>query len=189
MKRLKIETIECAGFGAMLKTLKLPYGKECSSVVKDYTDEIYYENCAIEIPFAYVDVDANDIILLQKLIKRGDEHAKAMRMPQVWANITAPRWFWHELQTYEVGVTKGCSNSTMHQECKSLSGEELEEAKDNINEGLRQTRTYMFSYQALRRIYFQRRNHRLHIWHEFCEWIEQLPLSKELITFGYDSND
>lgn len=154
-KRLEIETIECAGFGAMLKTLRLPYGKKC----------------AIEAPAAYMDIAKKDIELLQKLILRGDEHAKALRMPQVWANITAPRWFWQELSTYEVGVTKGCSTSTMHQECKSLTGEELQ---------------YMISYQALRRIYFQRKTHRLSVWREFCEWIEGLPLSEELVTFGYD---
>lgn len=185
MSRLEIETIECAGIGAMLKTLKLPYGKECDSVIQTYTNDIVISNGdfidSIEIPAAYIDVENKDIELLQKLIKRGDEHAKAMRMPQVWANITAPRWFWHELQTYEVGVTKGCSNSTMHQECKGLSGEELEAVKDEIPEGLRQTRTYMFSYQALRRIYFQRKNHRLPIWSEFCEWIKSLPLAEELI--------
>lgn len=188
-KRLEIETIECAGFGAMLKTLKLPYGKECDSTVKDCIDEIFFKNEAIEIPVSYVYIEEKDIALLKKLILRGDEHAKAMRMPQVWANITAPRWFWHEMQTYEIGVTKGCSNSTMHQECKLFEGEDLQNVKDNIKEGTLQTRTYMFSYQALRRIYFQRKTHRLLVWREFCEWIKALPLSEELITFGYDCND
>lgn len=181
MNRLEIETIEISGFGAMLKTLKLPYGKECDSTVSYYNEIIFLEDEMIYLPFPEVNMTYKDLDLLQKLILRGDEHAKAMRMPQVWANITAPRWFFQELTTYEVGVTKGCSNSTMHQECKSLSGEELEEAKDNINEGLRQTRTYMLSYQALRRIYFQRRGHRLPIWSEFCEWIKALPLAEELI--------
>lgn len=192
-KRLKIETIEIGGFAPMLATLRLPYGLQCrSNILKgqrrmtieeepkqqgQYYDEIMYESPLI---FA----DKKDIVLLQKLILRGDEHAKAMRMPQVWANVTAPRWFWNELVTYEVGVTKGCSNSTMHQECKSLEGEELQNAKDEIKEGTLQTRTYMFSYQALRRIYFQRKDHRLLIWRDFCDWIESLPMSKELITIG-----
>lgn len=47
-----------------------------------------------------------------------------------------------------------------------------------------QKRVQMFSYQTLRRIYIQRRNHRLPMWHDFCEWIESLPYSKELITIG-----
>lgn len=45
-----------------------------------------------------------------------------------------------------------------------------------------QTRTWTANYAVLRNIYFQRRNHKLAHWHEFCEWIESLPYSKELIT-------
>ena len=45
-----------------------------------------------------------------------------------------------------------------------------------------QTRTWTANYAILRNIYFQRRNHKLDQWHEFCGWIESLPYSKELIT-------
>lgn len=44
-----------------------------------------------------------------------------------------------------------------------------------------QKRTYMFSYEALAKIYKERKNHRLDEWHELCDWIETLPYS-ELIT-------
>ena len=40
------------------------------------------------------------------------------------------------------------------------------------------------SYQALRNIYLQRKNHRHPDWQLFCEWIKTLPYSKELITLG-----
>lgn len=42
-------------------------------------------------------------------------------------------------------------------------------------------RTWTANYQVLRNIYFDRKNHRLSEWHEFCDWIESLPYS-ELIT-------
>jgi len=45
-----------------------------------------------------------------------------------------------------------------------------------------QTRTWTANYAVLRNTYFQRRNHKMAHWHEFCEWIESLPYSKELIT-------
>lgn len=48
------------------------------------------------------------------------------------------------------------------------------------------TKIDMFSYQALRNIYIWRRHHRLPEWHEFCAFIEGLPLAKELITYGLD---
>jgi len=44
-----------------------------------------------------------------------------------------------------------------------------------------QRRTYMFSYEALSKIYRDRHNHKLDEWHSFCDWIHSLPYS-ELIT-------
>lgn len=45
-----------------------------------------------------------------------------------------------------------------------------------------QTRTVTMSYANLRTMYFQRRNHKLTEWSEdFCNWVETLPYSKELI--------
>lgn len=47
-----------------------------------------------------------------------------------------------------------------------------------------QIRTVTMSYANLRNIYFQRKNHKLKEWHDFCDWIKQLPYSKDLITIG-----
>jgi hypothetical protein len=54
--------------------------------------------------------------------------------------------------------------------------------KQILPEGYLQTRIIEYSYQALRNIYFQRRNHDLPEWQQFCKFIETLPLAKELIT-------
>jgi len=51
-----------------------------------------------------------------------------------------------------------------------------------------QRRMYMFSYEALSKIYRERRNHKLDEWHEFCCWIESLPYS-EIITLKEEKND
>lgn len=51
-----------------------------------------------------------------------------------------------------------------------------------------QTRTWTANYAILRNIYFQRKNHKLKEWHQFCDWIKTLPYSKELITLG-DENE
>lgn len=37
------------------------------------------------------------------------------------------------------------------------------------------------NYRQLKTIYYQRKNHRLPEWRVFCEWIETLPMFKELI--------
>ena len=46
-----------------------------------------------------------------------------------------------------------------------------------------QKRTWTANYQVLRNIYFQRRNHKLDEWREFCKIIEELPYGKELICY------
>lgn len=45
-----------------------------------------------------------------------------------------------------------------------------------------QKRTLCLNYGVLRNIYFQRRNHKLDEWNDFCAWIETLPYAAELIT-------
>lgn len=45
-----------------------------------------------------------------------------------------------------------------------------------------QTRMFDCNYATLRNIYHQRKNHKLTEWHTFCDWIESLPYSKELLT-------
>ena len=46
-----------------------------------------------------------------------------------------------------------------------------------------QRRTWTANYQVLRNIYFQRKNHKLDEWREFCKIIEELPYGKELICY------
>lgn len=48
-----------------------------------------------------------------------------------------------------------------------------------------QTRNVTLNYEVLRAMYWDRKNHKLDEWREFCKWIEKLPLS-ELITGGIE---
>jgi len=58
-------------------------------------------------------IGKNDKDLSLRLQKAGPEHCKHLRMIQVWADITAPRYWWIEFDTYRAGVEK-VSCSTMH---------------------------------------------------------------------------
>ena len=46
-----------------------------------------------------------------------------------------------------------------------------------------QRRTWDLNYAVLKNIYHARKDHKLDEWHAFCDWIEQLPYAKQLITF------
>ena len=58
-------------------------------------------------------VGNNDLNLMEKLAKAGDDHGKFLRMITVTCDIVAPLYWWKEFDTYKVGtVANSCS--TMH---------------------------------------------------------------------------
>lgn len=58
-------------------------------------------------------VGENDYDLMMRLAKAGPEHAKYRRMIVVYADVTAPLYWWKEYDTYKIGtVANSCS--TMH---------------------------------------------------------------------------
>ena len=200
---MKIETIEVAGFAGALTALRLPFGKEVRSKIEnycethlDFTDmdvektEDTYEVTMKGLPKftsnTYITIAPKDLTLMQTLVKRGDEHAKVVRGINVWAKITAPVYFWAEAECYRAGHERLASESTMHIDCRGLTGQELQRAKAQIPMGKELTKVDMFSYQTLRRIVVQRHNHRLPEWHLFVDWIKTLPLSQELILDGLE---
>ena len=51
-----------------------------------------------------------------------------------------------------------------------------------------QKRTVLLNYEVLVNMYESRRNHKLDEWHNFCEWIENLPYSELIIKEDCDDN-
>lgn len=181
---IEIKTIEISGMASVLQALRLPFGKECRS--KCDFEKWHWHNGAEEVfkTKSTCVINEKDLALLSTLVKRGDEHSKAIRGLIAYAEINAPRYFWQEMDTYRIGTERLSSESTMHIQGKGLSTEELVKMKDELKEGTMQKRVQMFSYQALRRIYNQRKTHRLPHWQVFCDWVDSLPFSEQLITIG-----
>ncbi len=98
-----------------------------------WPDEMYVD---------YVVVGDKDLELMKKLASAGRDHAKFRRMLVVYADITAPLYWWKEFDTYKVGtVANSCS--TMHKihsrdlslndfSCEHLYSDELEHLKSTI---------------------------------------------------------
>ena len=201
---MKIETIEIAGLAGALTALRLPFGKDVRSRIEHFCDT-YLDITDMDVEKAedtyevtmtghtrftsntHIAIEPKDISLMTTLVKRGDEHAKVVRGINVWAKITAPVYWWAEEETYRAGHERLASESTMHIDCKGLSGKELQEAKASIPMGKELTKVDMFSYQTLRRIVAQRHNHRLPEWHTFIDWVRTLPFAEELILVGLDT--
>lgn len=189
-----------------MTALRFPFGKEVRSKIENYcethldftdmdveqTEDSYEVTMKGLLKFTSntsIAIDKKDLALLQTLIKRGDEHAKVVRGINVWAKITAPVYFWAEAECYRAGHERLASESTMHIDCRGLTGQELQEAKAAIPMGKELTKVDMFSYQTLRRIVVQRHNHRLPEWHQFIAWIKTLPLAEELIFVGLETEE
>lgn len=188
-----VKTLEIAGFGSVLQALRLPFGKGCRSTVyfshvfvgdeeKSGFDSKISTACGIKL-------DPKDMNLMSRLVKSGDEHAKVIRGINVYAEINAPRYWWQEMDTYRIGTERLSSESSMHIQGKGLPTDNLIEMKESLTEATMQRRVQMFSYQTLRRIYMQRRNHRLPQWRIFCDWIKTLPYADELIIIGIDDTN
>lgn len=101
---MKFENTEVWGFEHAVRGMRNPmnsWGKSDS----------YYGNNEIGLE-SYV-IGENDLELMQKLIKAGSEHRKFLRQIFVAVDITAPLYFFKELDTYKVGTVSN-STSTMH---------------------------------------------------------------------------
>ena len=92
---MKIKTLEIGGFHSALHGMRNPMDSWEKSDSRLGT------------------VGRKDMQLSHKLAVAGTEHCKHLRMVQVWCDITAPRYWWTEFDTYRVGVEK-VSCSTMH---------------------------------------------------------------------------
>ena len=99
---INIELLEMSGIGSAINGMRNPmnsWEKGDSYYIWPDDEEFH--------------IGPNDRDLMMKLRNAGTDHRKFMRMIVVYANITAPLYWWKEYETYKVGtVTNSCS--TMH---------------------------------------------------------------------------
>lgn len=116
---IKIENTEVLGWGHAIHGMRNPMNSWGKS------DSVYFPpfNCTtsseliLDGKHTYTDpafiLGENDLDLMRRLAKAGTDHAKFRRMIVVYADLTAPLYWWKEFDTYKVGtVANSCS--TMH---------------------------------------------------------------------------
>ena len=124
---IKIENTEVVGWGHAIRGMRNPLnswdkmdshdcpchdGLDCDCPMVDGIQEPSIE-CKEALEKSAFCVGENDYDLMMRLAKAGPEHAKYRRMIVVYADVTAPRYWWNEYDTYKVGtVANSCS--TMH---------------------------------------------------------------------------
>jgi len=97
---MKFENTQVFNFEGALRGMRNPKDSW------DKNDSRYDKN------YNYI-IGKNDLKLAQVLINAGKEHRKFLRQIMVCVDITAPRYWWSEFDTYKVGTTAN-SCSTMH---------------------------------------------------------------------------
>ena len=135
----------------------------------------------------------------------GSGHDNFLKGIVVQFDLTASEKMWPELQRYHF-IDFVSSMSTMHRlhvmdrQYSEYTDERVIDAFEEVVEdynsnptafgflqmlysypsGLLLTARLTTNYQQLKTIYAQRKNHRLPEWRLFCQWIETLPMAKEL---------
>lgn len=97
---ISIENVQVVGWEAALRGMRNPMNSW------ERADSQFEES-------GETDIGRNDKMLAEKLAAGGSVHAKYRRMIVVYADVTAPLYWWKEFDTYKVGtVANSCS--TMH---------------------------------------------------------------------------
>ena len=126
----------------------------------------------------------------RKLAHKDGGHNKFLESMAVWIDVTAPRYWWAQADTYRAGMTKQ-SESTMHTLGKRqltqmdfvayignqvldrlnelIEQKRTRQLKIELPEGFLQRRIICTNYKALRHIVGQRKNHKLREWQIFCD--------------------
>ena len=158
----------------------------------------------------HVIIGPDDEHLIRSLIGAGPSHRKFMREILVSVDITAPRFWWIEFDTYKVGVT-AMSESTMHTLMrKPLVMEDFELMRPEpkmllylnnvwhqkdftrlitlLPQSYKQKRHITMNYEAVLNMYEQRKRHKLPQWSfEFVNWVKRLD-NASLFFPGVDKN-
>lgn len=117
---IKTEKIEVWGFKHAIRGMRNPMNSWDKSD-SDYCSNIQCGDCRFHgdnplcrrfLETDYI-IGSNDIALMQRLYNAGTEHRKYLRQIFVSMDITAPLYWWKEMDQYRIGVTTN-SCSTMH---------------------------------------------------------------------------
>ena len=193
---IKIEHIETCGWKAAIRGMRNPM------MSHDKSDSFVAFNKTFI-------VGTKDLILCKKLIKAGPSHRKFLRQIHIQCDITACLKFWDEWSTYQFVVSNSTSqmhllgkrllteedfssidkkvlkiiNKKIKKYQKTKSKEDWRDMIDSIPQSFLYTRTVDFNYEVFLTMYFNRKNHKLKEWQDFCNILRnELPYMDEFIN-------
>ena len=202
---MKFENTEVWGFEHSLRGMRNPknsWHKSDSHYGCD--NDIVCEKCntsgegCINYKNNYI-IGKNDMKLAQILIKAGNEHRKFMRQIFVSVDITAPLYWWKEMDQYRINVTTN-STSTMHRltsspitlDCfetddydRDLSLADSPEDDNELNHISAFEEDVITVLENLRQKYLETKDKRY--WKELVRFLPESWLQKRTITMNYEN--
>lgn len=145
--------------------------------------------------FNYAFIGPNDMKLAQTLIKAGPEHRKFLRQIFVSVDITAPLYWWKQMDQYKIGTVTD-STSTMHKlTSKPITLESFEiddfnpeivyyEILDAQNDIGMLADFMIEQLEFLRQKYLETKDKRY--WKELVRWLPESWLQKRTWTANYE---
>ena len=137
-------------------------------------------------------IGEKDIDLAQRLIKAGSEHRKFLRQIFVSVDITAPLYWWKEMDTYKV-ATVANSTSTMHKLASTpitLDCFETDDFEEDL-EYFQGNTTGMLSEVIIEQLEFLRQQYNetkdVRYWKELIRWLPEGWLQKRTWTANYET--
>ena len=185
---MKFEKTEVWGFKHALRGMRNPlesWDKSDTFINGNCGTDCSCENCS---QTEGIEIGERDLFLMQKLIKAGSEHRKFLRQIFVAVDITAPLYFFKELDTYKVGTVSN-STSTMHKLASTPITKDCFEMDDfvELDNGFC---TDMWNsliewLEGLRQKYNETKDKRY--WKELIRLLPESWLQKRTITMNYEN--
>lgn len=129
-----------------------------------------------------------DLALAQKLIRNGSEHRKFLRQIFVCVDITAPMYWFSEIDTYKVGTVAN-STSKMHKLAStpiSLECFETDDYSPEFSKKLAPVINSLLAFlEGLRQQYNQTKDKRY--WKELIRWLPESWLQTRTVTLNYEN--
>ena len=185
---MKFENTEVWGFQHAIRGMRNPLESWNKSDSHYDIEEVMVDEEVVLERGKYI-VGSNDLQLAQTLIRTGSEHRKFLRQIFVAVDITAPLYFFKELDTYKVGTVAN-STSTMHKlastpitiDCFEMG--DFTPLIDNFKIDL-SWQTIMTYLEQLRQRYNETKDKRY--WKELIRLLPESWLQKRTITMNYEN--
>lgn len=127
-------------------------------------------------------IGPNDMKLARALIEGGSEHRKFLRQIFVSVDITAPLYWWKEMDTYKIGTTAN-STSTMHKLTSKPITLDCFECGD-LDSGIIDYKIIVDMCEDLRQRYLETNEKRY--WKELVRWLPNGWLQTRTWTANYE---